>query len=105
MIWGIFIFVIIIITVLFLLYKIVQIIGVLALGVLFICLTSVLYISTAVAGGLLFVLFEQFGGKNFGLLTAISIAVAVLVGAGLLSAMVKEATEGKEKAKKWLGRS
>lgn len=105
MIWGIFIFVIIIIAVVFLLYKIVQMIGMLALGVLFMCLTSVIYISTAVAGGVLFALFNQFGGKNFGLLTAISIAVALLIGAGLLSAMVKEATEGKEKAKKWLGRS
>lgn len=105
MIWGVFIFLIAVMIAIYLLYKAVQIIGILSIGIIFICLTSIFYITAAIAGGLLFVLFEQFGGNNFGIIMLVSIIVALVLGASLLNAIVKEAIENKNKVKQWLNKS
>jgi hypothetical protein len=102
MIFGILIFIAIVLAGIYLLYKVVQIVSVLILGVVFISLLSVFYITAGIAGGLLFVLYEQFGGNNFGWLMIISISVALLIGIGILKAMINEAKQGKERFQKWL---
>jgi hypothetical protein len=104
MIWGIFIFIGLALLAIYVLYKIAQIVGILVLGVMFVCFTSVIYITGTIAAGVLYMMFGIFGGENIWLLLLIPASVAILVGITLLKLMVSEVMEGKRKMQRWVAR-
>ncbi len=85
--------------------RILQTLGLVVLIVVAICFVAIVYISLAIGGITLSVLYQLWGSDNMGWAFAVATTVALIAGWQMLKTVVREIRTAPERIRGWFGRN